>query len=52
MMKLTPTITDDPHYIRALELNKQLNNKYPVNYIIDFMREWEAITELIRRLGK
>lgn len=51
-MKLTPTITDEPQYIRALELNKELNNKYPVNYIVEFINEWEAITALIRRCGK
>lgn len=46
------TKTEDPYYIRALKLQKELNNKYHVNYIINFIKEWETITALIRRCGK
>lgn len=51
-MQTQETKTEDPYYIRALKLQKELNNKYQVKFIVEFIKEWEAITALIRRCGK
>lgn len=47
MSKSIP-ITEDPNYARALKLNKEMNNKYSVDYIVKFIREWDKWTRIIR----
>lgn len=43
--------TEQANYERALELYEELNGKYKLQFIIEFITEWEKITKLIKRYG-
>lgn len=43
--------TEQTNYERALKLYEELKGKYKLQFIIEFMAEWEKITELIKRYG-
>jgi hypothetical protein len=43
--------TEQANYERALKLYDELGGKYKLQFIIEFMAEWEKITELIKRYG-
>lgn len=43
--------TEQTNYERALKLYDELKGKYKLQFIIEFITEWEKATKLIKRYG-
>lgn len=47
--KIKTEIVDHPYYKRAVAIKKALRgNHYTIEYIINFMEEWEAVIKKLK----